>query len=170
MAELAATAFASMFSAGAAGGAAVGGAAAGTAAVGAASAGVLGSLQGVLSTAAMISAGLGGVLGYQSKNMQADAQQIAAQAEAIRIKRDLVQKIGSARVAFAGSGLDISSAGAIESSLEHQADYEVATARENGALQASAYRAQGLGSLISAGGTIARDWNDLIVGRIRRGA
>lgn len=131
--------------------------------------GELGSLQRVLSTGSMISAGLGGVFGYQSKMAQADAETLSAQAEAIRIKRDLVQKIGSARVAFAGSGLDISSGGAIEQSLVTQGDYETGLAKQAGALRAGAIRTQGIASLISAAGTAARDYGDLSYSRVRRG-
>ena len=175
---LAETSFMSMFSGGT-------GAAAGTAAMdpgmagavggaqvasqGAGSSVALGSLQKVLSTATMISAAVGGGMGYASNMAQADAQGLQAQAEAIKIKRELVQKIGAARVAFAGSGLDVSGAAPIESSLVSQGDYEVGLSKNTANMRAAAYRQQAYGSLISAAGTAAKSYADLSFSTARRG-
>jgi len=178
--ELAATAFMAMAPTATAGAAAT---AAAASTAGAATAGTLGALQGVFSTAALISTALGGVSSYQSSqsrarfaDLDATSERLSAEAETLRIKRDYLTKVGAARVAFAGSGLDISSGDAIEGSLKDQADYETSLAVAGGQSRAaqslargSAMRDQGTAGLISAAGKMAEIGADWSVSKYRRG-
>jgi hypothetical protein len=125
----------------------------------------LGILQGVATAASVASTLVGGIGSYEEGQQQAqiaklqgNSEYIASEQKALQIRRDLVQKVGAARVAFAGSGLDISSAGAVESDLRNQADYATAIEKTNAeqakamaALRASQYRSNGLIDLAGAG-------------------
>ena len=180
MAELAASAFAAM---------AIGGAEtaiAGTAAAGAAGAGLaspivaaapgmaagstaLSAVQSGFSVMSAISTVLGGVAGYNSHNnqaafadLEAENERLGAEAEALRIRREMVKRVGDARVAYAASGQDVSGAGEVVDSLYSQAAFETAMARSGGAMraagrgaQADSLRSQGTASLISAAGKTA---------------
>lgn len=162
--ELAASA---LFAAGTAGTATTAAATAGGLA--AATSGTLSALQTGMTVASMISTVIGGVAGYQSRQSQArfaeveaSGERLAAEAEANRIQKDLMRKIGDSRVAFAGAGLDVSSGREIEQSLRDQAEFETdlsaagADARAAGRrAQASSMRTQGYGSLIAAAGKAA---------------
>lgn len=137
----------------------------GTAAAGtaAATSSGLSALQGALTIGSAVASIFSGVAGYQSHQNQAafaslDAEQsrLAAEAEAIRIRRELVQRVGDTRVAFAGGGLDISSGAAIEDSLASQADFEIGNARDAGRMgragrlaQAASLESQGQAGLVS---------------------
>lgn len=188
--ELAATAFMGMVSTGAAtgaAGAATAATAAGAAAAGGTAAGIgsmgLGLLQGAVSAVSLISATLGGLASKQSSDaraqfadLDAHSERLNAQAEALRIKRDYLTKVGAARVAFAGSGLDISSGGAIEDSLKSQAEYEIGRTEAGGELRAAqstaragAYRQQGTAGLIQAAGKVAEIGSDWAISTRRRG-
>lgn len=144
-------------------------AAAATTGAAAASSGVLSAVQSAVTVGSMVATALGGYAGYQSHKTQAafaeiDAgnEQVAAAAQANKIQRELIKRIGDARVAYAGSGLDISSGSDIEASLRSQADYETSIAYGGGNMRAAGRRAQvgslltqSTGSLISAAGKIA---------------
>lgn len=151
--------------------AAAGSAAAGTAAAGATAAGsgILSGLQGALTISSAIASVLGGVAAYRSHKDQAmfaeldaDGARIAAEADALRIRRELVQRVGDTRVAFAGAGLDISSGGAIEDSLRDQADFEIGNAmdagrrgRAGGMARAASLASQGQAGLVTGIGRAA---------------
>lgn len=190
MAELAASAFAALTMAApvaaetAIGAGSIGGAAASVAApaAAAASSGALTALQSTVTVASMVSAALGGVSGYTShrdqalfQGLEAGNDKLAAAAEANRIQRELVKRIGDSRVAYAGAGLDTSSGVDIENSLRRQADFETSIATTGGDMRAAGRRAQqqatisqGYGSLISAVGKIGDRGLDLSLDVARR--
>lgn len=133
----------------------------------------LGVLQGVATASSMVSTLVGGVGKFIQGGQQADMAELqgksdylASEEEALRIRQDLVKKVGQARVAFAASGLDISSAGAVENDLTNQADFETQMAEANGQsrllqsrMRAQAYRTGAdfdlAGSVLKAGGQLA---------------
>lgn len=153
--ELAATAFASAF----------GGGAATAAPAAAASAGALGGLQTAATAIGMVSQLFAGFSAYSEANTQArfarisaENERLQAEEQANRIRREYVQKVGAARVAFAGAGLDISSGVEIEDALKQGADYASETARRSGTVsaagwdaQASMFKSRGLAGLVKAG-------------------
>jgi hypothetical protein len=185
VAELAATAFAALASSGTAAAASTTAAswlagttvttAAGVTSSLAATSGTLGALSTGLTVASAASALIGGYMSYQQANFQADAAQLNAdqarlesEEKALRIRREQVQKVGQARVAFAGSGLDISSGAAIEAGYGREAAFETGLARTSGeigagsaGMQAAALRSRGTASLVEGGvraaGSYARD-------------
>jgi len=124
----------------------------------------LGVLQGVATAASVASTIVGGVGSFfegqnqaEMSKLQGNAEYIAGEQKALQIRRDLLQKIGEARVAFAGSGLDVSSAGAVESDLTNQADYATAIEKTNAEqsrqmalLRAKQYRTNGALDLAGA--------------------
>lgn len=126
--------------------------------------GVLGTLSTVATVGSMVSTILGGVASYNQAQGQAavaelnaEGARLEAEERALRIRRELSQKIGSARVAFAASGLDISSGSAIESGYGREADFEIGLARSAGEIgaagqrmQAAAYRTRGFAGLVDA--------------------
>ncbi len=148
-----------------------------------ASSGVLGTLSTVATIGSSVATLLGGALGYRQAQQQADVAEMnasAAETEAAersyRIRRELVQKVGQARVAFAGSGLDISSGDAIEAGYRREADFETSLAKSAGQIGAASgrataetYRTRGYSSLVEAA---ARASGSLVSERIsiaRRG-
>lgn len=158
------TAFAGLATAGgaaAAGTAAAGAAAAATAT--AATAGSLAALQGTLTAASAIASIVGGGLGAYEAYQASQQEKLAGRQEELaslqrqnELKRDLVIKTGAARVAFAASGVDISSAAPIEADLAHQAAYETTIEKQNARIrraQASMRSRQaltrGAGSLVA---------------------
>lgn len=171
MAELAATLFAAMgttataATATTAATAATGAITAGsTAAVGAGLSSTLGTLGTVATIGSMASAILGGAFAYRQAQDQAkvadlgaESARLASEEQALRIRREMVQKVGAARVAFAGSGLDISSASNIEAGYRNEANFEIGLARAGGDIQAAGqrmqaaqYRTRGYASLVDA--------------------
>ncbi|MGE0698271.1 MAG: hypothetical protein AB7O57_04175 [Hyphomicrobiaceae bacterium] len=186
MAELAATAFAALASSSTA----AAGWAAGTTITTAAGAtssllgsSALGALSTGLTVASSVSALLGGYMSYRQANMQADvaglnaeSARIESEEKAIRIRRELVQKTGAARVAFAGAGLDISSGSAIEQGYRSEADAEIRFARSGGEIAAAGqemagaqYRTRGYASLIEAAGRAAIGGGQQALSIARRG-
>lgn len=182
--ELAATAFAALASSGTAAAATTAGSwlagttittAAGVTSSLAATSGVLGTLSTVATVASGVSSIVGGYMAYRQAQGQADVAELNAgqarldaEEKGLRIRRELVQKVGAARVAFAGSGLDISSAQAIEQGYRAEADFETSLARTSGTMAAAGqrmaaagYRARGVSAMIEglgrAGAGYARD-------------
>jgi len=109
-------------------------------------------------------------------SLDAERSNIDAAERTLRIRRETVEKIGATRVAFAGSGLDISSAGAIEGGLEDQSDFEQDLARSAGRYGAARGRAnaaniesQGVAGMISAGGRSFSQLADGYLSSARRG-
>lgn len=94
----------------------------------------------------------------QATNYELAAREaeIKARQAAIAIKRDLAEKIGSARVAFAASGLDISSGAEIETELGRQGDYQLGTSKRSGEISAAGARASQYASLAEAAGRRAQ--------------
>lgn len=116
-------------------------AAAATAAVGASSA--LSVLQGVATAgSALFSLASGFAQGKQ--------EDLAAKAEANRIKREELIKIGQLRVAFAGSGVDISGGAALEGDIRSQAAFETEMAESSGQMRAASARLRGAGHAFKA--------------------
>lgn len=126
-------------------------------------------LQGVATVGSLLATGIGGLSAYgeaktQAKlsEVQAESERLAGEEKSLRIRRDLVQKVGANRVAFAASGATIGSGADIEASLEGDAAFETniekqnARVRELGArLKADRYNAQATSSLISTAGKMA---------------
>jgi hypothetical protein len=129
--------------------------------------GTLTMLQGGMTTAEMLSRMASGVMGFSQSQANASLQELNAKAEtlsgeekAVRIKREMVQKLGSARVAFAASGVDIrdGTPESIEGSIEQQARFETEMERSGAAvraasarMRAAAYRERGLFDLVGGG-------------------
>lgn len=110
--------------------------------------GVLSALQGVATIGSMASTLIGGVAAYRDGQNQAmfadinaEADRLEAREQALRIRRELVQKVGSNRVAFAASGLDISSGDTIEQALGAEADFETGLIDAAGRVRAAGTRA-----------------------------
>lgn len=110
----------------------------------------LGVLQGAATTASLISSIVGGVsaLGQgvmqsQLSEMEAGQLKLASEQRALEIRKQHVKAVGATRVAFAGSGLDLSSADAIEADLQHQADYATSIERTNATMRAIAAQRRG---------------------------
>lgn len=68
--------------------------------------------------------------------LQGDQAQTASEERALHIREDALMKMGQARVAFAGSGLDISSGqlNAIEGNIAHQEGFQLAIEKNNAAM------------------------------------
>lgn len=183
MAELAISAFAAMATAGTAvAGTAAAGAATATG-LAAAGAGTLGTLQTVATIGSMVSTLAGGFMAYRESqgqakfaSLNAEADRLAAEERSLRIRRQYVEKVGQNRVAFAASGLDISSGAAIEGALSSSAQFETDLARTSGQMaaaageaQAASYRNQGVSKLVAAAGKAGGSWLDLRIDQARRG-
>ena len=173
MAELALSALAAAGTAGAASAGSIGAglaasttittAAGVTTALGATS-GLFGTLGTVATVGSMAASILGGAMAWRQSESQAavaelnaEGAKLEASEKALRIRREAVIKVGQARVAFAGSGLDISSGSAIEAGYNAERDFEVGLAKSAGELgaasnrmQAESYRSRGRASLIDA--------------------
>ncbi len=119
-------------------------AAAATAAVGASSA--LSVLQGVATAGSAL-------FSLASGQAQGRQEDLAAKAEALRIKREELIKIGQLRVAFAGSGVDISSGqpAALEQSIQSQAAFETGLVETSGEMRANAARMKGISQAFGTG-------------------
>ncbi len=134
-----------------------------TASTASAASGLAGAGEGMLSTlqgyatvgsnvAQLLSGGLSALGGVQSKRMadlNAHADELASEAKAIDIKRQLVKQIGDSRVAFAAGGLDISSGSAIESGLRDQAQFQTDLVKTSGEMGAISKRMAGANAEIA---------------------
>lgn len=109
-------------------------------------------LQGVFTAGSVLSSLSGGVIADKEAGLQASAAELQAREEALRIRTDEVQKIGAARVAFAGSGVSLSSGDAIESDLASQSQFESGLALNSGAIKAGQIRLSGSGKKTAATG------------------
>lgn len=104
--------------------------------------GALGILQGTANIASMASTMVGGlgslIEGRQQAEMatlQGNQEFLASKEKTLAIQRDLAQKVGAARVAFAGSGLELSSGRAVEGDLTNQAAYQTEIEQSNAAIR-----------------------------------
>lgn len=128
--------------------------------------GVLSALQGVATIGSMASTLIGGLSAYREGQNQAifgdinaEADRLEAREQSLRIRRELVQKVGANRVAFAASGLDISSGDMIEGALGIEADYETGLIDAAGRMRsagsrtsAASMRSRGMSGLVAAAG------------------
>lgn len=169
MAELALAAFAGLGATGATAGTAAAAAGAGlfgsTAMSVLSGAATVGSvLMGFSSAAAEESGGRAALAEAQTQaavaRLEGEQSVTESAARAVELQKDHLRKAAAARVAFAGSGLDISSGqlGAIEGSLERERDYGLsieagnqATARSRAELTAGRYELAGVNSVAAAG-------------------
>ena len=120
--------------------------AAATAATAAGASSALSILQGVATAGSAL-------FSIASGNSQARQEDLAAKAEALRIKREELIKIGQLRVAFAGSGIDISSGqpAVLEEGIRRQAEFETGLAETSGEMRANAARMKGYGQAFGTG-------------------
>lgn len=135
-------------------------AAAGTAAAGAASWAGIGStalsvIQGVMTAGSVLSSLSGGNISNQEAQLQASAVDLQSREEAVRIRTEELQKIGAARVAFAGSGVSLASGDAVEGSLREQSGFEQELSRNSGAVKSAQIRLSGKGKMVGAMGDAA---------------
>lgn len=154
-----------------------------TAAVGAGLSSTLGTLGTVATVASMSAALLGGVMGYrqaqdQAKvaDLNAESARLSSEEQALRIRKEMVQKVGAARVAFAGSGLDISSSDNITAGYGREAGFEIGLARAGGdiqaagqSMQAAQYRTRGYAALADAAAKATGAFVDNKISIARRG-
>jgi hypothetical protein len=115
-----------------------------TAAAGASSA--MSILQGVTTAGSAL-------FSLASGSSQARQEDLAAKAEALRIKREELIKIGQLRVAFAGSGVDIGSGqtAALEEGIRSQASFETRLVETSGEMRANAARMKGISTAFGQG-------------------
>ena len=141
--ELVASLFAATAAAAPAAGAAAAGAAGAAGSLASVAAGASGALS-ILQGAATAGSAL---FSLASGFSQSQAEDLAAKAEANRIKREELIKIGQLRVAFAGSGVDIDSGQplSLEQDLQSQADFEIRTARNTGKMRSQSALLKGAG-------------------------
>jgi len=138
------------------------GGAAGTGAAAAGTAAAAGSAIGFGSTALSVLQGVAtagsALMSISAGASQARAEDRASQLEALRIQREELQKVGKMRVAFAGSGVDISSgqAASLEQSVRDQSDFEQGLVRTRGRIRAQSARLSGFGKAFgtASGGLI----------------
>lgn len=111
---------------------------------------VLSIAQGALTAGSILASLAGGVMGNSEAKLQATATELQARDEALRIKREELQKIGAARVAFGASGVSLASGDPIEADLRQQSQFETALTRNSGRVAASQIRLRGRAGLVEA--------------------
>ena len=125
-------------------------------------------LQGVATAGSMLSTVMGGLSSFgeartnaRLSDLQAESERLAGEEKSLRIRRDLVQKIGANRVAFAGSGVTLGSGASIEAGLEGDAAFELGMEKQNARIRelssrmkADRYRSQATTSLIGTAGKV----------------
>lgn len=130
-------------------------------------------LQGVATAGSILSTVAGGMsdaaeakTNAQMAELQGNQDYIDSERRALEIRRETARKVGAARVAFAASGLDISSGDAVVADLETQGTYQTGIEKQAGEsrriqsqMRARQYRASGdadlLGTVFKAGGKLA---------------
>ena len=120
-------------------------------------------LQGTMTAASMLTAGLGGLVSYGESREAARATELEARDKAARIREEELQKIGAARVAFAASGVQLGSAAQVENSIARDSQYEQAMAIRSGKVSARQLKLRGQGSLLRAAGDIASKGANLAI-------
>lgn len=107
-------------------------------------------LQGAATTASIVSTIVGGVsalgtglMQSQLSEMEAGQLRLASEQRALEIRKQHVKSVGATRVAFAASGLDLSSADAIEESLDTERDYATGIEKSNAVVRAIAAQRRG---------------------------
>jgi hypothetical protein len=173
MAATSGTAAAADATAGAGAAAAAGTAAAGTsAAATAASTGLAWQgLQGTLTAGSMLMQGGAAIGALLNGTMQADQAEREAKQQALNIQRDYLVKTGAARVAFAGSGVQIGSGSeaASEASLADQASLQEQLAEAGGAAKAQAAQLSGIMGAAASGAGVFKTGADYQISIAKRG-
>ena len=129
----------------------------------------LSALQGGATISAMAMKLLGGVSTALQGKMAADMADLEAEQKALAIRSEAVKKIGAARVAYAASGLDISSAGELEASLQGQSEAEQRLARAGGKAAGATSVARGIASLTGSAAEAAGKWAQYKLDLAKRG-
>ena len=128
------------------------------------------TLQGGLTAGQLLATGMSGFAGFSEAQqaagmaeVQSQAERVASEERALRIRQEHVRRVGSARVAIAGSGLDLSSGAAVEADLANQANFEIGIEANNarlrdtmGRARAMQLRTRGLADLIGTGARMAQ--------------
>ncbi len=126
-------------------------------------------LQGTMTAASMLTAGLGGAVSYSESREAAKASELEARDKAARIREEELQKIGAARVAFAASGVQLGSGAQVENAIARDSEYEQAMAIRSGRINARQLRMRGSGALLRAAGDIASTGANYAIDLRRRG-
>jgi hypothetical protein len=128
-------------------------------------------LQGYLTAGQMLMQAGAGVGAIASANQSEKAANIQAKAEALSIQRDYLIKTGAARVAFAGSGVQIGSGSeaGVESSLSEQASLQERLAMAGGKAKAEAAQTAGIMGALSAGAGMLKTGADYSISLAKRG-
>ena len=128
-------------------------------------------LQGYLTAGQMLMQA-GSAVGAVAQAQNADrAAQIQANAASLNIQKDYLVKTGAARVAFAGSGVQIGSGSeaAVESGMSEQASLQEQLAIAGGKAQAEAAQTAGIMGAVSAGAGIMKTGADYQISVAKRG-
>ncbi|HRN83286.1 MAG TPA: hypothetical protein PK857_00580 [Hyphomicrobium sp.] len=126
-------------------------------------------LQGASTYASMKAQMAAGHAANSEAHIQAGQAELQAREHALRIQREELEKIGSARVAFAASGVNLGSAAQVENQLSRDADFERSLTRSSGTIQASQIRLRGQNSLRAAAAKAAGTAADFGIDLVRRG-
>lgn len=129
-------------------------------------------LQGVATAGSVLSSIAGGAAGLAQSQMQGRQADLQSQEQAIRIKNEYLKKVGAARVAFSGSGIDISAGGqemGIEAYLKDQATFETSISKNNATLAGETASMRGTSALISAGSDLFKTAGSFGIDIARRG-
>lgn len=115
-------------------------------------------LQGTLTAGSMLASAGQGIMSLIQGNQNATQAEIQAKQQALNIQRDYLVKTGAARVAFAGSGVQIGSGSeaATENSLGEQASLQERLATASGNAAAQAATLSGVSGAIGAGAGILK--------------
>lgn len=168
---------------GAAGASAATWAAGTTVSAAAAGSSVLGTLSTVASIGSMAAGIMGGVMSYRDAQMQADVARmdaegdvLASREQALRIRREAVERIGQNRVAVAASGLSLAAADPIEDSIASQMQFEAGLVSDRGMYSSLRKRAvasrlseRGTSAMLSAAGNVLGQGIDAGIAVGRRG-
>lgn len=119
-------------------------------------------LQGVLTAGSAIASIMAGQAASDQAKFSAqmaltrgESERLASEQKIVEIRKETVRKIGAARVAFAGSGLDISSGGAIEEALGNEAEFLTSIEQTNARLRMAEAKMQAAGFQARAGAELA---------------
>lgn len=127
-----------------------GAAAAGGLTTAAGGAGMLGMLQGAMTIGSVFASIAGGQAEKADFELQARAQGMQAEREALAIREETLKKIGDSRVAFGASGVTLASSNPVEDTLYGQSSREISLARSGGRINASRSKARGSSAMLAA--------------------
>jgi hypothetical protein len=114
------------------------------------SASALTSMQGAFSIASAMGSLVGGAVDMAESGLQARAERMQGEREALAIREETLKKIGDSRVAFGASGVSLASSSPVEAGLNSQSSREMGLARSGGRLNAGRARIRGVASLVSS--------------------